>query len=292
MSDSLTAPAPSAPMLASDRARHDNALELRVFALRRSGHHAVMNWVLANTSGRYCFLNDCRPKHPPFHVARIVKNPDHWLQTNIEGLDYRAEAAGRHAPKDLMIYNYEDRRLKEVETRRYRRERTAWLGTSARRRDLLILRDPLNLVASRLKKFLPRITNRKRWYRRMTVDLWLEQARAAVAGGGFEDPIVVNYNRFVEEPQARAATAAALGFDATDDALAAVPAYGGGSSFTGLERAPTPQELTARWRSFADDPYFASFFRDPAVLGLAETLFGDRPYFPPMRDYLQACARR
>ncbi len=273
------------------RAAVDNALELRVFALQRSGHHAVMNWVLANTRGRYCFLNDCRPQHPPFHVERIAKNPDHWLRTNIPDLDYRAEAEGRHAPKDLMIYNYEDRSLAEVETAAFRRHRAAWVGTSARRRDLIIVRDPLNVVASRLKKFLPRVKNRQRWYRRMTMDLWLEHARAALRGPhGFEDPIIINYNHFVADPSARAEAAEALSFEADDASLETVSTYGGGSSFSGTERPPSVEELTARWRSFEGDPYFRSFFADPAVLASAEPLFGGQDGFEPMRAFLEECA--
>ncbi len=280
-----------APASAARAPDVDNALELRVFALQRSGHHAVMNWVLANTPGRYCFLNDCRPQHPPFHVERIAKNPDHWLQTNIPDFDYRAEAAGDHAVKDLMIYNYEDRSLAQVDTAAFRRHRAAWVGTSAHRRDLIIVRDPLNLVASRLKKFLPRIKNRKRWYRRMTMDLWLEHARAALGEPqGFEDPIIINYNRFVADPAARAEAAHALGFEASDAALETVSAYGGGSSFSGVERPPTIEELTARWRSFETDPYFVSFFNDPAVLGAAEALFGAHEGFAPMRAFLTECA--
>ena len=38
-------------------------LELRVFGLRRSGNHAVINWIFQNSGGSVCFLNCVRPKH-------------------------------------------------------------------------------------------------------------------------------------------------------------------------------------------------------------------------------------
>ena len=43
-----------------------NELELCFVALRRSGHHAVIEWLLCHLDGTGCFLNNCRIGRTPF----------------------------------------------------------------------------------------------------------------------------------------------------------------------------------------------------------------------------------
>lgn len=127
-----------------------NRLELRFVALQRSGHHAILHWIMANMDGRYVFINNCRPGKSPF--ASINSEPNrNKLVTNIPDFDVTAEQAGNRCRKDYLLYNYEDHVLRDIEADDFYVNHDAWLGTSQRTVNVLILRDPYNMIASRLR---------------------------------------------------------------------------------------------------------------------------------------------
>ncbi len=47
-----------------------NNNELLVKALRRSGHHAIINWISYQIKGRSFFLNDCESGKNPYYSCR------------------------------------------------------------------------------------------------------------------------------------------------------------------------------------------------------------------------------
>ena len=61
-----------------------NKHEMRVVALKRSGHHAIIQWMYANVGGGYLFLNQCRPGVNPFDLKHISKKPERRFISNIE----------------------------------------------------------------------------------------------------------------------------------------------------------------------------------------------------------------
>lgn len=127
-----------------------NKHELRCMALKRSGHHAILNWIMANVDGTYCFINNCRTSRNPYRQALRSTNLDRSLITNVEGFSLTDEFAGVHAPKDYLLYNYEEKRLEEIDSETFRKKRDSWLGPSEQIHDLIVLRDPFNNIASRL----------------------------------------------------------------------------------------------------------------------------------------------
>ena len=50
-----------------------NEHEICVVALKRSGHHAIVQWLYANVDGGYLFLNQCSPAANPFDLKHIGK---------------------------------------------------------------------------------------------------------------------------------------------------------------------------------------------------------------------------
>jgi hypothetical protein len=128
-----------------------NTYELRLIGLQRSGHHAILNWIVANIDGRYCFLNHCRPISNPFDESSIRRNRKIKLVTNIQDLDVSAESSGVHCRKDFLLYNYEERDLRDIENESFYANHDQWLGRSGTIHNVLILRDPFNNLASKLK---------------------------------------------------------------------------------------------------------------------------------------------
>jgi hypothetical protein len=127
-----------------------NTYEFRIIALQRSGHHAIINWMLSNIEGEYCYLNDCMPGKNPFDESRIRWNLPRRLVTNMENLDLSAESAGVHRSKDYLIYNYEEKKLLDIQGEAFRVNRDRWLGRSRTFHNVIVLRDPFNNLASRL----------------------------------------------------------------------------------------------------------------------------------------------
>jgi hypothetical protein len=298
-------------------ARPTNHLELRVIGLQRSGNHAIITWILNQHLGQArCFLNDVGhgnadpyTSHNGFLAANLgFRTPTYAEQEQI-----------RLARKTLLVYSLEDDLAKMCEGhiflndewfREGLRDHEGHVGRSEHRLDVLIIRDPFNFFASRLKalhsltgcKDLPTI-----------ISSWTLAARRALAISSRQDPtrIVVSFNAwFASEAYRRTLSQCVLGsFD--DDAMSKVTTFGGGSSFDGKRYdkltgralirnwrkmitpahwgqarrhfrrllAPNARQMQVleRWRVMEDDPVFRAIFRDPEVLELSEALFGELP---------------
>ena len=142
-----------------------NDREFRVVGLRRTGNHAIINWILQQVDGTVVFVNDIFINENPFRTVVEVfesQDPDfYWRANRIKsnplyaGEDYldnlRKEANRDFIPKDLLIFSLEDYRLKLMDVKRYQKRHLLYFGNSKEKTDILILRDPYNLLASRLK---------------------------------------------------------------------------------------------------------------------------------------------
>jgi hypothetical protein len=131
-----------------------NFLEIRAYGLMRSGNHAIIEWIQNQFSGEVtCFLNNVKHgEYDPF---------SYYEQMVLTGVENREDAETlRMMKKRLLVYSYEDRR--ELETANinfyesvfqlgFEKKRLTYLGPSKHRFDLLVIRDPFNFLASRLK---------------------------------------------------------------------------------------------------------------------------------------------
>lgn len=289
-----------------------NELELRVCGIQRSGNHAIISWIIQQFDGkRACFLNNVRHgDHDPYVVAP---------QRKAYGLDDVPEAQWREAPKALLVYSYEDdaKRLTPGATSllasafspAFEAKRETYLGSSARRLDILILRDPANNFASRLKK-LDKLTGVKDLP--TIVAFWKELARAALDAEARRDPetLVVRYNQWFADKRYRQQLSRQLGGVFSDATLRQVSEIGGGSSFdkTALSadvtvadvfrkwrkifqpatytripsyvrrlRGAREMKVMERWREFDEDPRLREMLADPEVQSLSRELFGELP---------------
>jgi len=240
-----------------------NALEVRVVGMSRSGNHAIIDWILAQASGRTCFLNCAEAGHSPFATARPLSDGGPAHRVSFEGFDPEAERCGRHAPKDLLLHSYEDTFLRAL-------QREVDVGTSARRVDVLVLRDPYNLVASRRASGVGHVSES------VALRIWCQHAREFLGERRHLGPdrLPVSYNRWVAEPAYRRAIAERLGLRHDDRSLRRVPACAGGSSFDGVAFHGRAQEMGVleRWRAFGHEPSYLRLFTSE-VRALAERAF-------------------
>ncbi|ETX29014.1 hypothetical protein [Roseivivax isoporae] len=256
-----------------------NELEIQALGMSRSGNHAIANWIFRQAEAPKLLLNCAEGKTDPFLSARpLMTGGPVWRAVDAAG---RADLAHRSRSRRLLYHSYEDSWLAHAFSDKLERHHDAWLGPSRRRVRLLVLRDPFNLFASRLRMgaaLSPHVSRR----------MWKQHARAALGRGRkVPDLVVVLYNRWCREPAYRAALARALGLSPCDAGLDEVAATAGGSSFDGLLYDGRAGQMPTgdRWRAYADDSEWAALI-DDEMCTLSEDLFGPAPWQAPDRAAL------
>lgn len=233
----------------------ENRTEVRALAMRRSGHHAVLNWILRQVRGPGLFLNDCRLD----------------AEGNVAGNRFSrtVNPAGDRVPNDLYLCNFEDLGVGELDAL-LRRARSR--GRSERVLHLLVVRDPFNWVASRLKAEpgLPLAGLLERWKGHVRECL----GRTSILPG----LLPVDFSRWVAEAGYRRSVAGALGLDFDDRGFREVE-LPGLSSFDTDRVLEDNSVVLERWRDFRDDEAWRAAL-DGEVIELAEAFFG----FNPLRD--------
>ncbi|MEB3230907.1 MAG: hypothetical protein VKJ64_07860 [Leptolyngbyaceae bacterium] len=296
-----------------------NQLEVRICGLQRSGNHAIIEWIINQHQGtRICFLNNVRHgNHNPFDTSEqiLVHNFEEFPKGKME----EVTEALKTASKDLLIYSYEDDRRKiinnesfwnSVYSPEFEQERQSYLGDSAKFIDILIVRDPYNFFASRLKR-IDGLTGVKDigFIINSLKEIMREAIQIEADPNGTN--LVIKYNQWFSDKQYRKSLSEQLGGKFDDSSLDQVSSVGGGSSFDGtrfnskkklklqdlwhkrekLLRPETYQRLRdywdrlflngardmkvmERWKNIEDER-MEKILTDPDIAELSKQLFGD-----------------
>lgn len=259
-----------------------NDTEIRVIGMSRSGNHAILQWILEQTPGRSLFLNCVEPNTNPYASARPLASGRRAV-ASFRPFDLGAAANGRLRPKEWFLYSYEDVFLGMVCSPAFETERQEWVGRSRRRIDVLILRDPFNLLASRRRAGFyrgspeapPGIVSE-----RTAVRIWKQHAREFLGEREHLGPekVCIAYNRWIRSMAYRRGVARRLGLPFDDGAALRVPATAGGSSFDGTDADGEAHrmEVTRRWLHFAEEDDFRALF-DPDLVELSDQVFDPLP---------------
>ncbi|MFZ6004099.1 MAG: hypothetical protein ACOYXM_09220 [Actinomycetota bacterium] len=214
-----------------------------VWGLKRSGIHLVVNWLFANLGGRIKGELEASTLHPQLRDGFADDARGVAFFNNCGGLHSRSFSLGDLTAADLnaavashqsTILGMEDCSLNLAALPR------AIPGSAS----LLVLRDPLNNLASRMKaaETRPEVFRFDVGY----IDLY-ESYCAEALGRTSHLPakVVVSFNRFVQDRSHRDEVASALGLVNVDD-LTEVAGYGGGSSFS-RDRLSSTEDLMTRF---------------------------------------------
>jgi hypothetical protein len=170
-----------------------NQQEYRVFGIKRSGNHAIINWIFNQINGTTVFLNNCyldgsNNLRLYDGVGRIdCKNIDYW--------DFKQKLffweKNPFKNQDIVIYSKNDKRFKreklklclkqgliisfenrdvDIHTNFLNSNHDQLVGYSRDIYSLVIMRDPFNLFASNYQKWGEKGING-------IVDLWKNFAR-------------------------------------------------------------------------------------------------------------------
>ncbi|MEK6889062.1 MAG: glycosyltransferase [Nanoarchaeota archaeon] len=256
------------------RGNYINEYEFRVIGMQRTGNHPIINWLLGHFKGKICILNHVSPNKNPF-LSHSIKQGSNTSALNIE-----KEKSGLHEKKQCIVYNYEDEKISEIATKKFEKNRDSWIGSSKKKFDLLILRDPYNLFASRLKREYTtqnKIPLRTKKDARKISSLWKSYAKEFIGKTNYlKNKFVINYNLWYSSKTYRKKISKSLGLEFTDKNFKQVPNIGNGSSFDGLKfnNHTEKMKVLQRWKTYKHHEVFREAVKDVKLIKLSEKIFG------------------
>ncbi len=229
-----------------------------IAGLRRSGIHAVVNWMkqsLDTTGEPHVLLNNVR-------LTRLNPKPSNVV--------FSRNFAAADSENEHVLVTFEDKRLDRIDASSLLRR----IGADQRRR-LVVIRDPYNLVASRLRRTRQRRASDMRPSR--VAELW--------PGHAMHDEAWTRcvYNRWFADEAYRRQLATVLGLPTCPPLPRRIARAGHGSSFDGTRYDGRAGEMRVldRWRKFAADEEFRRHLSHPELAALSAEVCG----FPnPLED--------
>jgi hypothetical protein len=221
-----------------------------IFALRRSGHHAIIEWL----KGCYETNNEVS-YHENSVYNRHLRHAQSWPDPAPEMIWQSAE------DHDVLLVSYEDVDFDERwNSPAYSALRAPEYGETAR--STIVLRDWFNFAASRLRYQANCTAIGKHdglifgldWPE--VEERWFKYANLVLNGDPESpSPICINYNRWCVDPGYRSALVQRYGVPNSDSRLDAVPDFGSGSSFEGraMHGSGSAMNVLRRWEDLSLD---------------------------------------
>ena len=245
-----------------------NEKEIRIVGLRRTGNHGIINWIKKQHAGQVWHLNNITTERNPYRVLYLHYKKEHLNR----------EAKGDSVKKDCLLYSLEDYPLEKIVRGGLEKKHDLYLGTSRERYDVLILRDPFNLLASRIKKNYMNVKD-ENW---TIIDLWISYAREYLGETDYlkNNKVPVNYNKWATDVEYRQHIASRLKFAFSDAGINDVKSEGGGSSFdrTSFQGQANKMDVLNRWKILSDDPSYRALLKsNRELIDYSERIFGHLP---------------
>jgi hypothetical protein len=242
-----------------------NEKEIRIAGLRRTGNHAIVGWIRAQHPEPTRHLNHPPPGH----------NPYQFLYKHYRKDELKQASKGNFSSLNLLIISYEDDELCSVASPNFERFHDVYVGSSRCRYDVLVLRDPFNLMASQIKARMVSLLDETA--SRMMA-LWTSYAKEFLGETRFltHQKICINFNRWHQNLEYRKDIADQLAIDFTDAGREQVRDYGGGSSFDSqqMNGQANKMDLLNRWRVFETEEKFWQLFQNDQTVYYTDRIFG------------------
>ena len=229
---------------------------VRACGMRRSGNHAILNWLQRNAPPQGAvFLNNCKPGTNPLdNFATIEINAKQVFVKS--GKDQLALATTPVSDGALFVFSIEDNSPAEFLRKR------ALSGNFDEAKidvDLLIYRSFLNWSASLLKKMQPNTgysLSRRTSIILHAIDKYTRLLNLISQTEGMQGVVPICYDAWAKSQTYRADILNRLNLTPRDNTLGAVQHYGGGSSFQKQVQSPQDLQTAHRWQQMSDDPEF------------------------------------
>jgi len=228
---------------------------MRVLGIRRTGQHAVINWILRNSGcAETVFLNSCTMRRSAMRTCGQSE-----LNGKFAGGGYPLKRAmeayltpEKH-PFVLVSYEagYDEGAL------------TPNFPDADFIREVLVTRSFVNWLPSFIR--LMRVMNPKSEPEALDISngivFEMMRYKAHLLAAQATPHVVVCFDKWATSPRYRLEKLAALGLNEVDNGLGRLQPYGGGSSFSAHQTPAEALPLTARWETMEDDPFALGFVR-------------------------------
>ncbi|HED37611.1 MAG TPA: hypothetical protein ENI76_05125, partial [Ignavibacteria bacterium] len=229
-----------------------------VVAMKRSGHHAFIEWLLSGLKEKYIFLCNLNYKdniQRQVIVEKLQKNLSY--KTNIESINSGIFFESLNRNDFTLIHNHEDALSEDYLYTNLIHPLNNKVIYRRNQRKIVFVRDPINLFASVLKRYDKRIEFVELNYQTLT-SIWMDHAKFFLDNKR-DDVVAVSYNMWVSSECYRSEISKLL-----DMENAPIPRemsqWGGGSSFSGYAKGQIHNFNLNRWEEFKNDEMFLSFF--------------------------------
>lgn len=221
-----------------------------VFGIRRSGNHLISDWLLHQYSD------------PCFQAMNVQLDFFYFLD---------------HCETKCSLYNCA---LFGIEEHPVNAVDIAYSKNAQDLKKVVILRDPYNLFASRIKHYT--LSKAPYFNGPFAAYNWIDYARYFLNPPG--NTVCISYNHFIADKKYREQIIKNLGvdFDSENDKKymnKVDSSISGGSSFDGkrYDGAGVQMKITQRWEHYKDDVRYRALFTDE-IKSLSKEIFDFRPF--------------
>lgn len=224
-----------------------------VFGMKRSGHHAIINWIL-NHYDSFIYYNNCIIKNNKLHYTEkngIIKNGT--------------------PPYEIKLLSFEDRKnINQSSIKSISKIKKPI-------KNILIIRDAYNNYASRFEKKINKSNANwvKNWHNYDDVEIWKNYAKEFIGETNYLNAIKINYNLWFQDIEYRKEISKNFGVF-TDKGFEEVPKFGNGSSFDykKFDNHAQKMKVLERWKNFYNDSnYYKKIVLDKEIKELNEKIF-------------------
>lgn len=257
----------------------------KFFGLQRSGNHAILNWLIGLDQGNTLFFNLVRPGKDLLEEPSGISLPEgtHAYATRVDGkrvlqheyLEWFEKNGGR------LLLSYENYPIEKFSAGQLNRPVFERFGRSVEEKNLLVLRNPFNMLPS-AEKMGRRTMMENGWDEKWLLDvlnrrlqLWKSYAflhlnPVSVTKGQF---VTFVFDRWVSDKGYRDAMADRLGYVNHDRFLDFVSDAGKGSSFSG-DKVVNKNDVLNRWK---EEGALANelIAKHPEVIDYTALIFGE-----------------
>ncbi len=232
--------------------------------MKRSGGHAIINWLLDNFPGAG-FVNNDLPIQPILSARRSLPTSLPLFADWLEWKRQRDQLAGNTIDPSPLLVSLEDHQL--------------WVRpfTHPEARRIVIVRDPRNLFASRIRRAsdsnLLAFRRDHPQMRARAIRIWQEHARAALSGVDRGQPVTaIYYDAWLIGDGYRMSVAAQLGIADPLPPSGRVASEGRGSSFGQMQINPAHLLNRANFLNDAEKAALVGIMAEPETAELADQI--------------------
>jgi hypothetical protein len=230
--------------------------EFRLFGDRQGGQHAIVDWLLYQFNGVTYRKNDALQRHDVLKMSEFPNMNQFKLWSKKVENNYISTFA-----------NYEDKTIDFVDAWGYSQHAT-------KRYDIIVLRDPYNLFASKIYNWRANSPRRLKQFDKK-IDIWKEKARKVLEN----KCCFINFNKWFVDIEYRKEILSYFPenvFTFTDEGKEDMPTRHGRSSFNGKEYHGKASQMNIlyRYKDMLDDPLMKKIIADKEIKELSDQIFG------------------